>query len=116
MFTEALAAMGNVHPFFERAGMTAYRRQKHPHDERFISVLETVGIRPVDLAVPEKFSQQIEETSAHNQAWVLEELQRWYKRGVRETENRVVTVSDQLQAAQRQLHCQPVYYLKDNRN
>jgi len=43
-YVEALAAMGRVHPFFERAGMTAYPRPPAPQGERLRAALESVGI------------------------------------------------------------------------
>ncbi len=41
---EALAAMGAVHPFFEKAGMTAYLLGPNKHITRFISAAEAVGL------------------------------------------------------------------------
>jgi len=43
-YVEALAAMGRVHPFFERAGMTAYPQAPAPQGERLRAALESVGI------------------------------------------------------------------------
>jgi len=47
---EALAAMGAVHPFFEKAGMTAYRLGPDTHTARLISAAEVVGLNSSDLA------------------------------------------------------------------
>jgi GNAT superfamily N-acetyltransferase len=44
--TEARAAMGRVSPFFERAGMTAYRRPPHRHDARLRDALRCAGDNP----------------------------------------------------------------------
>ena len=50
---EALAAMGAVHPFFEKAGMTAYPVGTDRHVARFISAAEAVGLRRKDLPAVE---------------------------------------------------------------
>jgi len=43
-YVEALAVMGRVHPFFERAGMTAYLQGEAAPGERLRAVLESVGV------------------------------------------------------------------------
>src|SRR5690606_4340339 len=45
-YTEALAAMGRVNPFFERAGMTRYERPHHPAHARLLYVLDEIGLTP----------------------------------------------------------------------
>ncbi len=50
---EALAAMGEVHPFFELAGMTAYHLRADRHTERLVSAAEAVGLSRADLAAVE---------------------------------------------------------------
>ncbi len=49
--TEAVAAMGAACPFFERAGMVAYRPPPSPKDQRFADALAHLGIDPTDLIV-----------------------------------------------------------------
>jgi len=46
---EALAAMGAVHPFFEKAGMTALPLPPDRHIARLLSAAEAVGLCPADL-------------------------------------------------------------------
>jgi len=43
-YVEALAAMGHVHPFFERAGMTAYPVPSSPAGRRLTAALEAAGL------------------------------------------------------------------------
>jgi len=50
---EALAAMGAVHPFFARAGMTAYPLGPDRHVARLVSAAEAVGLDPADLPAVE---------------------------------------------------------------
>ena len=47
--TEALAAMGAVHPFFQRAGMTAHPLPPNPHSKRLLEAAEAVGLAARDL-------------------------------------------------------------------
>lgn len=47
--TEAVAAMGRICPFFERAGMTAYSLARRAADARLIDALEHVGALPTAL-------------------------------------------------------------------
>ncbi len=49
-YVEALAAMGRVHPFFERAGMRAFDRPPGREAVRLMAALEREGLRAVDLA------------------------------------------------------------------
>jgi hypothetical protein len=48
-FVESLAAMGRMHPFFERAGMRRYDRPALPEAVRLTAALEQEGFSPVDL-------------------------------------------------------------------
>ena len=49
-YVEALAAMGRVNPFFERAGMRAFDRPALPEAVRLVAALEVERLRAVDLA------------------------------------------------------------------
>jgi len=49
-YVEALAAMGRVHPFFQRAGMHAFDRPPLEGAVRFTAALEREGLRTMDLA------------------------------------------------------------------
>jgi len=115
IYTEALAAMGHVHPFFERAGMTAYRRPPHRFDARLRDALLTVGLEVTDLAMLSASIRRIEALEPATRRWFVGELQRWYRASCRGKVNRTVGVIDSLRAARGRLLCQPVYYLKDNR-
>lgn len=115
IYTEALAAMGNVHPFFERAGMRAYRRPIHEFDERLLAAMRYIGLSCVDLARLDYLMGQLEKLEVQRRQFFLQELHRWYRknhgRGGRfSTDPRV-----QLKVAQERLLCRPVYYLHDNR-
>jgi len=52
--TEAVAAMGAICPFFERAGMSAYRVPMHKADARLADAVEAAGFEPWMLADAER--------------------------------------------------------------
>ena len=134
--TEAHAAMGRVHPFFEKAGMTAYTPPRLACDARLLAALEALGFDPADLTLieplddesaederpqepetaidPRGLRQRIESLPQRQRRWLGHELQRWYRqvggRGEASDE-----LSTWLTAAQQRLLLQPVYYLHDNR-
>lgn len=69
--TEAIAAMGRLCPFFERAGMTAYPLGLRPRDARLADALHHAGIdhrRLVDLDAGRR---------AAADPWVAGELRLW---------------------------------------
>lgn len=69
--TEAVAAMGRICPFFERAGMTAYRVPMHAADARLSDAIEAAGYEPWMLADPNRAQGLL----AH--PLVAAELYRW---------------------------------------
>ena len=115
-FTESLAAMGHIHPFFERAGMAAYRRHPHRGETRLIEAFESVGIGEKELVSIDVTQQRIDSLSNVKNQWILKELQRWYRTVIRHRGGCCNDPSAQLRLAQQRLFCQPVYYLKDNRS
>jgi GNAT superfamily N-acetyltransferase len=113
--TEALAAMGKVHPFFEHAGMAAYHRPRHAHDERLAAALHSADFHEVDLALIGAMQAKIEAMPGERRAWLLRELSRWHRQTVGRSAARQADVGEQLQAARQRLLSEPVYYLHDNR-
>ncbi len=114
LYTEALAAMGRVNPFFERAGMTAYPRPQHAFDARLIEVMQVVGLDTSDLAVLDHTLARIQSLPVARRAWLFKELYRWYRQNggraaVHSKDPRV-----HLTAALQRLMLEPVYYLHDN--
>jgi len=109
--TEALAAMGRVCPFFERAGMTAYPRPAHAHDQRLIDALRVVGLSPNDLAALERTQATIEALPAPRRRFIVGELRRWAKTS-RRSADAPSELRDQLAFAQQRLLLRPVYYVK----
>lgn len=113
--TEALAAMGHVHPFFARAGMTAYHRAPHPYDRRLADALRSLGIEPLDLAYPADVLHRLDQLPTARRGWIFTELHRWYRRNAGRAARQSDQPLDHLRTAQQRLLCEPVYYLHDNR-
>jgi GNAT superfamily N-acetyltransferase len=98
-YTEALAAMGRVNPFFRLAGMGEYRRWPLRRDQRLIDALGSCGIEPWELASAARMGRRVE-----SEALLRDELRRWAGRGL--------SLEEQLAMARERLLCEPVYYVK----
>jgi hypothetical protein len=59
-YTEALAAMGRVHPFFERAGMSPTLLPPDAVSRRLVSAAELAGLSQADLAAVEPVRRLLE--------------------------------------------------------
>lgn len=113
--TEALAAMGKVNPFFERAGMTPYPRPTHAHDARFVAALERVGLAPRDLALLDATWRRIEALDRPKRGWLLKELLRWYRQYEGRSADHETDPRKHLVVARERLRLEPVYYVKVHR-
>lgn len=108
---EALAAMGHVHPFFEKAGMTAYRRPPHPYDARLADALATAGIDRASLMQDDEAQRLILRLPQPRRCWIERELRRWRQHAVRGEARDGDDSQANLRAARQRLFCEPVYYL-----
>ena len=113
-YTEAIAVMGRIHPFNERAGMTAYERPPLESAQRALSALRYTGIEPSALALPTQVEQTIAALPSAQQQWLHRELSRWYRTAGGRGVKRSPSLPDLLAAAQRGLLSCPIYYLKEN--
>lgn len=113
-YTEALAVMGRVNPFFDRAGMSAYQRPPLPGSERAIAVLRYAGIEPRALALPTDTERRIRALPDALRTLVITELTRWYRTAGGRGVARSPSLADVLDAARGKLLASPIYYLKDN--
>lgn len=116
IYTEALAAMGRVHPFFERAGMTRYDRPPHPADQRLLDALAMAGIDAHLLASPRIVAERIAALELTAQQCLDRALRRWHRvagagRNRRNRPHSPVSRDAALDAARRRLLSRPVYYL-----
>jgi len=113
--TEAIAAMGRVHPFFERAGMTPYHRPPHRFDGRLVAALRSLGFELTALAQLEKTQAAIAALTRAQRLWIEHELLRWYRQTLGRSAEHSTDPRSHLLAARQRLLCEPVYYLHDNR-
>jgi GNAT superfamily N-acetyltransferase len=117
IYTEALAAMGRVHPFCQRAGMTRYDRPPHPADARLMDVLQRLAIEPAHLASRRLVQERLSACSESDARWFAKELRHWYRAASYTTLARLnqLKFDDLLVAARDRLLTRPVYYLFDHR-
>lgn len=113
-FTEALAAMGHVNPFFERAGMVRYDRPIHRHDQRLLDALHSLGLQPMDLVSRDSRANTLAALSDDDAALISHELFRW-QRQQRGSKTNSSDIPDLALQASLRLTSQPVYYLFDHR-
>jgi GNAT superfamily N-acetyltransferase len=97
-YTEALAAMGRVHPFFKLAGMAEYRRWPLPRDQRLRDALAAAGVAGWELASVARMRDHVERVP-----WLMREVKRWAG-GKTSDEEALIAARDHLL-------CEPVYYL-----
>jgi len=115
-YTEALAVMGRVSPFFERAGMVAYERQARPNEQRAIDALRYAGIEPNELALPSRVAQRVAALPVSHRQLLTRELMRWHRSAGGRGVSRTPQLADVLNAARQRLLARPIYYLKENRH
>ncbi|MFK7788288.1 MAG: GNAT family N-acetyltransferase [Phycisphaeraceae bacterium] len=113
-YTEALAVMGRVSPFFDRAGMAAYERPVLPVAQRALSAMRYAGIEPNELSMPTCIERRITAMPEPNQQLVTKELIRWYRTAGGRGVSKSPSLAEVLRAAQRSLLANPIYYLKEN--
>lgn len=115
-YTEALAVMGRVSPFFSRAGMMAYERPALETEERALAALRYAGIEPNELASPARVGQRLADLPPASQHLFTRELTRWYRTAGGRGVSKSPSLSDILVAAQRNLLASPIYYLHENKH
>lgn len=115
VFTEALAAMGRVSPFFEQAGMIRYDRPFRSRREhaRLLDALQRLELEPASLASLRLVHITLQQLGSSASTWLLAELRRWRRAAHRTPahELNAMTLNDLLVAARDELLAQPVYYL-----
>jgi len=62
---EAMAVMGLINPFFERAGMSAYRAKMPVRCVQLTEALSAVGIEKEELIDPQKVQHKLEKLEQH---------------------------------------------------
>ena len=74
---EAMAVMGRFHPFFERAGMTAYDGPEPLRCVRMAEALGAIGVGEIEMVDPELVQRRIDEASASMGRFIENEIGRF---------------------------------------
>lgn len=83
IFVEALAVMGNINPFFERAGMTRYHCPPSPDSQRMISAFANVNINQDKLIDTTTLTKEIANLNTDNQRLIALEMKRFIQRFIK---------------------------------
>jgi hypothetical protein len=76
---EALAVMGWVNPFFERAGMKAYRAQLSAAGVQFIEALSVIGIEQAELIDPQQVQYKFERLGCREVRFIEQQIRHFLK-------------------------------------
>jgi len=76
-FVEALAVMGHVNPFFEKAGMQPYKAPTPPRVARLTEALSSVGIEEDALLEPTDVQRALERLDAGQSRFIESEIKRF---------------------------------------
>jgi len=115
-YVEAMAAMGQMHPMFERAGMTAYPQRQAPQGERLLAAMEAAGIGRAARRSGASLGQAIEGLAPGLRRLVEREVEHWtrsYLGAKNHRTNRPQRVRA-MDLVARHLDSAPVYYLWRN--
>jgi GNAT superfamily N-acetyltransferase len=112
--TEALAAMGRVHPFFAQAGMTAYDRPPDARTARLIAALDNLHLTPLDLCSTARLQSLLTTAPQDQRTFLTQELHRYA--GATLTKHRAAherpdILTTLITHARQHLLSQPIYYI-----
>ncbi|MFG0329309.1 MAG: GNAT family N-acetyltransferase [Phycisphaerales bacterium] len=114
IYTEAIAAMGRVSPFFERAGMTRYDAPRRAADDRLLEALDETGLdRRALLLETSLLRARLARLDPTARTLIEHELIHWAA-SARFLETRRAdraSLDDAARLAARRLFGRPVYYL-----
>ncbi len=112
-YVEALAAMGHVHPFFERAGMTSYPPRVSPAAERLKAALEAVGLGRTDRRSAAALAEALDRLPPADRRLAEREIARWARSylGAKNHRTNRPDRARTLGLVARHLDSAPVYYL-----
>jgi len=76
---EAVAVMGWINPFFERAGMKAYKAQPSTAGVQFIEALSFIGIEQAELLDPVKVQHKFDRLSDREARFIEHQVRHFLK-------------------------------------
>ena len=112
-YVEALAAMGEMHPMFVRAGMTGYPQPPSKEGERLRAALEAAGLTRADRRSADRLAAAVDALDPPARALADREIARW-ARSYLGAKNHRTNRPDRrrmLDLVARHLDAAPVYYL-----
>jgi GNAT superfamily N-acetyltransferase len=115
-YVESLAAMGEMHPMFTRAGMTAYPLPPSREGERLRAALEAAGLARTDRRSARALAAALDRLDPARRDLAEREIARW-ARSYLGAKNHRVNQPDRprlLDLVARHLDSRPVYYLWKN--
>ena len=111
---EAMAVMGMVNPFFEKAGMTAYTAKMPARCVQLIEAFGMVGVEEKELVDPQKVQQRIERAEERKAEFIATQI-REFLQSYGKRRNMPAGV-ERTRFVLSKLTERPVYYLWINRN
>jgi GNAT superfamily N-acetyltransferase len=117
-YVETLAAMGEMHPLFVRAGMAAYPQPPSAEGERLRAALEAAGLARADRRSAARLEESLRALDPLRRRLAEREIVRW-ARSYLGAKNHRTNRPDRrrmLDLVARHLDSAPVYYLWRNEN
>jgi len=106
---EALAVMGWVNPFFERAGMKAYKAKPSEANVQFVEALSIIGIEQAELIDPEQVQQKLERLGDCEARFIEHQIRQFLKSHGRRRD--MPSGLERTQYILTKLTARPVYYI-----
>jgi GNAT superfamily N-acetyltransferase len=106
---EALAVMGWVNPFFERAGMKAYKAQPSAASVQFVEALSIIGVEQSELIDPEQVQHKLERLGDRKARFVEYQIRHFLKSHGRRRD--MPPGLERTQYILTKLTARPVYYI-----
>jgi hypothetical protein len=112
-YVETLAAMGEMHPLFVRAGMTAYPSPPSAEGERLRAALEAAGLERADRRSAARLAEAIDALPPGPRRLADDEIARWARSylGAKNHRTNRPDRRRRLELVARHLDSSPVYYL-----
>lgn len=106
---EAMAVMGMVNPFFERAGMRAYPAQHPQRCARLVEAFSTVGIEEIHLVDPKSVLRRLEKLPANKAEFIEGQIASFLQSYGRRRD--MPAGDERTRYVLTKLTCRPIYYI-----
>ncbi len=109
---EAMAVMGKVNPFFEKAGMTRYEAVASKPAVRMLAAFEQVGLEPEQLYDTAGTCAIIRQAGEMAEHFIVSEMRKFERhRSTKAQRHKETGLEDMVATTVRQALSRPVYYL-----